>query len=307
MIADLPGTDPALEGRDRAGRRTPRLLAQRAGCDRQRRRRRGGHGGGADPQGDRRHAEADHPVRAVERRGGGPARIEGLRRAAPRGPGSAPRRATSSTSTSTSIRAPDRSTGSICRARTTSPPIFDAWLEPFKSMGARKNVVERIGNTDHLSFTADRPARLQSDPGLRQLRRAHASHQHGHARARPRGGPAAGGDRVRLVRLARGDARREDSTAAGGGDRGTLTGHARSTRRAEGRAPCPHRSGSGRPHRPPHRGSDRSRRGARLRRARRHAPRSLLRSGAVPAPTRERAASCCCPASSARSRASTSS
>ncbi|MEO7275714.1 MAG: M20/M25/M40 family metallo-hydrolase [Vicinamibacterales bacterium] len=33
-------------------------------------------------------------------------------------------------------------------------PIFDAWLEPFKSMGARKNVVARIGNTDHLSFTA---------------------------------------------------------------------------------------------------------------------------------------------------------
>jgi carboxypeptidase Q len=32
--------------------------------------------------------------------------------------------------------------------------IFDAWLEPFKSMGARKNVVDRIGNTDHLSFTA---------------------------------------------------------------------------------------------------------------------------------------------------------
>ncbi len=32
--------------------------------------------------------------------------------------------------------------------------IFDAWLEPFQSMGARKNVVDRIGNTDHLSFTA---------------------------------------------------------------------------------------------------------------------------------------------------------
>ena len=32
--------------------------------------------------------------------------------------------------------------------------IFDAWLEPFRSMGARKNVLERIGNTDHLSFTA---------------------------------------------------------------------------------------------------------------------------------------------------------
>jgi carboxypeptidase Q len=33
-------------------------------------------------------------------------------------------------------------------------PIFDAWLEPFASMGARRNVPDRIGNTDHLSFTA---------------------------------------------------------------------------------------------------------------------------------------------------------
>jgi carboxypeptidase Q len=31
---------------------------------------------------------------------------------------------------------------------------FDAWLEPVKPMGARRNVPERIGNTDHLSFTA---------------------------------------------------------------------------------------------------------------------------------------------------------
>jgi carboxypeptidase Q len=31
---------------------------------------------------------------------------------------------------------------------------MDAWLEPFKDMGARKNVAESIGNTDHLSFTA---------------------------------------------------------------------------------------------------------------------------------------------------------
>jgi carboxypeptidase Q len=33
-------------------------------------------------------------------------------------------------------------------------PVFDAWLEPFKAMGARRNIPERIGNTDHLSFTA---------------------------------------------------------------------------------------------------------------------------------------------------------
>jgi hypothetical protein len=32
------------------------------------------------------------------------------------------------------------------------PPIFDAWLEPFKDLGARKNVKPGIGNTDHLSF-----------------------------------------------------------------------------------------------------------------------------------------------------------
>jgi len=33
-------------------------------------------------------------------------------------------------------------------------PIFDAWLEPLKSIGARRNVKEGIGSTDHLSFIA---------------------------------------------------------------------------------------------------------------------------------------------------------
>ena len=32
-------------------------------------------------------------------------------------------------------------------------PIFDAWLEPLKDIGARRNVVDRIGSTDHLAFT----------------------------------------------------------------------------------------------------------------------------------------------------------
>jgi hypothetical protein len=31
-------------------------------------------------------------------------------------------------------------------------PIFDAWLAPFKELGAVKNVLPGIGNTDHLSF-----------------------------------------------------------------------------------------------------------------------------------------------------------
>jgi carboxypeptidase Q len=33
--------------------------------------------------------------------------------------------------------------------------IFDAWLEPFKDLGARRNVIAGIGNTDHLSFIAE--------------------------------------------------------------------------------------------------------------------------------------------------------
>jgi len=32
--------------------------------------------------------------------------------------------------------------------------IFDAWLEPLKDLGARRNVMAKIGNTDHLAFTA---------------------------------------------------------------------------------------------------------------------------------------------------------
>lgn len=31
-------------------------------------------------------------------------------------------------------------------------PIFDAWLEPFKDLGARRNVLQPIGSTDHVSF-----------------------------------------------------------------------------------------------------------------------------------------------------------
>ena len=32
--------------------------------------------------------------------------------------------------------------------------LFDAWLEPLKDLGVRKNVIQGIGNTDHLSFRA---------------------------------------------------------------------------------------------------------------------------------------------------------
>ncbi|MCI0434841.1 MAG: M20/M25/M40 family metallo-hydrolase, partial [Gemmatimonadetes bacterium] len=32
-------------------------------------------------------------------------------------------------------------------------PVFDAWLAPLRDLGAKKNVLDRIGSTDHLSFT----------------------------------------------------------------------------------------------------------------------------------------------------------
>ena len=33
-------------------------------------------------------------------------------------------------------------------------PIFDAWLSPLKDIGMRRNVLDRIGSTDHLAFIA---------------------------------------------------------------------------------------------------------------------------------------------------------
>ncbi len=34
----------------------------------------------------------------------------------------------------------------------TAKPLFDAWLEPLKPAGVRRNVIEPVGATDHLSF-----------------------------------------------------------------------------------------------------------------------------------------------------------
>jgi hypothetical protein len=52
----------------------------------------------------------------------------------------------------------DNGTGPIYGWFAQSDPaakqIFDAWLEPLKEMGARRNVLEGVGSTDHLSFIA---------------------------------------------------------------------------------------------------------------------------------------------------------
>jgi hypothetical protein len=50
----------------------------------------------------------------------------------------------------------DNGTGKIygfyLQASQAVQPLFDAWLAPLKDLGARKNTMEPIGSTDHLSF-----------------------------------------------------------------------------------------------------------------------------------------------------------
>ncbi|MBI3402004.1 MAG: M20/M25/M40 family metallo-hydrolase [Acidobacteria bacterium] len=50
----------------------------------------------------------------------------------------------------------DNGTGKIygwyLQNNTEALPIFDSWLEPLKSLGAKRNTIEPVGSTDHLSF-----------------------------------------------------------------------------------------------------------------------------------------------------------
>ncbi len=44
--------------------------------------------------------------------------------------------------------------GWYAEGNTAAKAVLDEWLAPFKDLGARRNIIEKIGNTDHLSFTA---------------------------------------------------------------------------------------------------------------------------------------------------------
>ena len=44
--------------------------------------------------------------------------------------------------------------GWYAEGNTAAKGVFDEWLARFKDIGARRNVIEKIGNTDHLAFTA---------------------------------------------------------------------------------------------------------------------------------------------------------
>ena len=80
VIAELPGTDPALQDEVVMIGGHLDSLAHRRRRHRQRRRRDDGDGSDADPEGDRRAAAADDSRGAVGRRRAGAARLEGLGR-----------------------------------------------------------------------------------------------------------------------------------------------------------------------------------------------------------------------------------
>ncbi len=42
--------------------------------------------------------------------------------------------------------------GFYMEENSAAKPILDAWLEPLRDLGARRNVIDKIGSTDHLSF-----------------------------------------------------------------------------------------------------------------------------------------------------------
>ncbi len=139
--------------RDCARRRPSRLMAQLARRNGQCRRRRSGSGSGADPVRNRRPAAPHDPVRVVERRRAGAPRFKGLCDSAPRRPANAAAREKFNVYFNI-----DPGTGPVygwyLQGQAELAPLFDAWLAPFKDIGARRNVAEPIGNTDHLSFTA---------------------------------------------------------------------------------------------------------------------------------------------------------
>ena len=139
--------------RDRARRRPSRLVAHLAWRNRQRRRRRRGAGSGAHPAaiGARPRRTIRFALWSGEEQG--LLGFEGLCGSYLDGPANAAAREKFNVYFNI-----DPGTGPVygwyLQGQAEFAPLFDAWLAPFKDIGARRNVAEPIGNTDHLSFTA---------------------------------------------------------------------------------------------------------------------------------------------------------
>ena len=145
------GHRPRAEGPGRDVRRARGFLARRHRRDRQRRRRGGGARGHAPAEGVRRAAAPHDPRRDLDGRGGGAARLAPLGGAPPRG------RANTAARDRFSVYFNiDNGYGPIYGYYAENSPaaksLFDAWLAPFKDLGARHNALEGVGSTDHVSF-----------------------------------------------------------------------------------------------------------------------------------------------------------
>jgi len=62
--------------------------------------------------------------------------------------------------------------------------VFDAWLEPLRDLGVRRNVIEGIGSTDHVPFDEIGLPAFNVIKDFPQLRRSHPAHERGFARRR---------------------------------------------------------------------------------------------------------------------------
>ena len=107
-----------------------------------------------------------------------------------------------------------RTLGFYMEGNKDAKAIFDRWLAPLKDLGRDAEHHRRHRRHGSRAVQRGRTARLQRHQGLPRVRRAHAAHQRRLSRAHERGRPEAVGHRHGDVRVAGGDAGREDPAAA---------------------------------------------------------------------------------------------
>ena len=109
------------------------------------------------------------------------------------------RRAIGCTSTSISTRERGQSTGGISRTTPAVKPLFEAGWRRSAISGCARNILQGIGNTDHLSFRA-RGSRFNAVQEYATYDVRDSPYERRYLRARARTGPEAERRRARLVR-----------------------------------------------------------------------------------------------------------
>ena len=221
------------EGRGRDGRRPPGLLARRHGRHGQRRRLGRGDGGHAHPHGSASSPSARSASASGAARSRGcwdraayvsqhfASRPEPATRPGPDDLPSFMRRPTGPLTVKpehaklSAYFNLDNGTGKIrgiyAQENAAAVPIFQAWLEPLKDLGATTVTLNTDVRNGSPLLRRRRPARLPVHPGRDRVRDADPPHQHGRLRAAAEGRPHAGVGRDGGFRLQGGHARRDDA------------------------------------------------------------------------------------------------